>query len=180
MPHTAATDEPMRRVLVLGCAGAGKSTFANGLAAVLKLPVIHLDRYFWRPQWQQPDMTTWRETIAELAASSDWIMDGNYSNTFDLRIPRADTAVWLDLPRGVCMRRVLARTLRGYGRTRPDGPDGCPERFDAEFFRFVWTFNARYRPLIVEGLARYGRNLRLFHLTTDREAAGLISQFGRP
>ncbi|MPZ36890.1 MAG: hypothetical protein GEU95_02315 [Rhizobiales bacterium] len=178
MPPTGAADDPMRRVLVLGCAGAGKSTFSNRLAAVLKLPVIHLDRYFWRPQWTLPDMTTWRETVAELAAGSNWIMDGNYSSTFDLRMPRADTAIWLDFPRHVCMRRVLTRTLIGYGRTRPDGPDGCPERIDFEFFRFVWKFHTEYRPRIVEGIAKYGPDLRLFRLTTDHETETLLLQIG--
>jgi adenylate kinase family enzyme len=179
MPHTAATDEPMRRVLVLGCAGAGKSTFSSKLGALLKLPVVHLDRYFWRPGWEPPDMGAWRQTVAELAAQPQWIMDGNYSSTFDLRMPRTDTVIWLDLPRRICMLRVLARALRHYGRARPDGPNGCPERFDLGFFRFVWTFHAEHRPHIVEGLEKYGRPLRIFQMTTSREAENLLTQFGR-
>src|SRR5262245_32584770 len=137
MPATGATDGPMRRVLVVGCAGAGKTTFSRRLAAMLKLPVVHLDRHFWRPQWQLPDMQEWRETLTTLAAGPEWIMDGNYSGTFDLRMPRADTVIWLDFSRMICMRRVLLRIVKGYGRTRQDLPEGCPEKFDPVFLRYV-------------------------------------------
>lgn len=179
MPSTGKPDGQMRRVLVLGCAGAGKSTLSQRLSAVLKLPVIHLDRYFWRPRWEMSDMQKWRETVAELAAAPDWIMDGNYSSTFDLRMPRADTVIWLDFPRAICMHRVLMRTLKGYGRTRADLPEDCPERFDFEFLQFVWNFHAKYRPQIVEGLKTYGAGLRLFRLTTDHEIEDLLLQVGR-
>jgi adenylate kinase family enzyme len=168
----------MRRVLVIGCAGAGKSTLARQLATMLQLPLIHLDRHFWRPHWELPDMQEWRDTVAELAARADWIMDGNYSNTYDLRMPRADTIIWLDFPRGICMRRVLIRTLGGYGRCRPDLADNCPERFDFEFLRFVWNFHTRNRPHIVDGIAKYGSGRRLFQLTTDRDVENLLSQVG--
>jgi adenylate kinase family enzyme len=169
----------MRRVLVLGGSGAGKSTFARRLAAILQLPVVHLDRHFWRPGWKMPDMQEWRATVAELAAGAEWIMDGNYSNTYDLRMPRADTIIWLDFPRAICMRRVLARTLKGYGRTRPDLPDECPERFDFGFLRFVWNFNAEHRPHIVDGIDRYRDGRRLYQMTSDRDVAHLLSQVGR-
>jgi adenylate kinase family enzyme len=179
MQSTGETDVPMRRVMVLGCAGAGKSTVARRLATTLHLPVIHLDRHFWRPHWELPDMREWREMVAALAAGADWIMDGNYSNTYDLRMPRADTIIWLDFPRGICMRRVLVRTLKGYGRCRPDLADNCKERFDFEFLRFVWNFHTKNRPHIVDGIAKYGSGRRLFQLATDREVEILLSQVGR-
>jgi adenylate kinase family enzyme len=178
MPHTGAADGQMRRVLVLGCAGAGKTTFSHRLGTMLSLPVINLDRCFWRPQWQLPDMREWRETVMKLAAAPEWIMDGNYSSTFDIRMPRADTVIWLDSPRHVCMRRVLVRTLKGYGRTRPDGPDGCPERIDLGFFRFVWDFQSKSRPRILEGMRTYGGNFRLFQFKTDGEAESFLLRVG--
>jgi adenylate kinase family enzyme len=179
MQSTGATDGKMRRVLVIGCSGAGKSTFARRLAAVLALPVVHLDRCYWRPQWQMPGKQQWRAVVAELAAAPEWIMDGNYSSTFDLRMPRADTVIWLDFSRVICMRRVLWRTFKGYGRTRPDLPEDCREHFDLKFFRYVWNFHARNRPHVVEGLKTYGAGLRVFQLTSDREAENFLSQVGR-
>src|SRR4051812_13992982 len=120
MTTSDAPDGRMRRVMVVGCAGAGKSTLARKLGALLNLPVVHLDRHFWRPGWQLPDMSEWRAHADELAAQPAWIIDGNYSNTYETRMARADTLVWLDLPRAVCIRRVLLRTLTGYGWSRPD------------------------------------------------------------
>jgi adenylate kinase family enzyme len=159
----------MRRVLVIGCAGAGKTSFARKLAAKIGLPLIHLDFHFWRPGWELPDGSDWRRQVAALAAAPEWIMDGNYSNSYDLRMPRADTLIWLDYPRGLCMRRVLWRTLTGYGRVRPDLPEQCPERLDFPFLRYVWEFSVRHRPRIVDALEKFGGHLRVIRLADDRD-----------
>jgi adenylate kinase family enzyme len=76
--------------MVIGNAGAGKSTFARRLGGRLALPVIHLDSHFWHTDWQTPEPRAWRQQVAALAASPAWVMDGNYINTFDIRMPRAD------------------------------------------------------------------------------------------
>jgi adenylate kinase family enzyme len=123
----------MNRIMVVGNAGAGKSTLTRRLGGKLALPVIHLDSYFWRPGWQIPDAQAWRQRLAALAALPAWVMDGNYINTFDIRMPRADGLVWLDHPRGICMRRVLMRTITGYGRTRSDLAEGCPRGWPIAF-----------------------------------------------
>jgi adenylate kinase family enzyme len=172
------TDAPMRRVLVVGCAGAGKTTFARRLAKKLALPVIHLDFHFWRPNWQAPERETWREQVVALAAQPEWVMDGNYSNTYDIRMPRADSLLWLDYPRRVCMRRVVMRMIKGYGRTRADLPQDCPERFDLEFLRFVWSFPRAHRPHIVNGIATYGSRLRIATFNRDRDAEEFLASLG--
>jgi adenylate kinase family enzyme len=79
-------------------AGAGKSTFAGQLSAKTGLPVIHLDVYFWKPGWVQPSDTEWRAVQNTLLAGEAWIADGNYHETLDLRLARADTVVFLDTP----------------------------------------------------------------------------------
>jgi adenylate kinase family enzyme len=68
----------MRRVLVIGSGGAGKSTFSVALGKRLELPVIHLDAHFWRPGWVETPKPEWRERVAQLAARDAWVMDGNY------------------------------------------------------------------------------------------------------
>jgi adenylate kinase family enzyme len=166
----------MRRILIIGCAGAGKSTLARRLSATLGLPLIGLDRVYWRPGWIELPYSEWRAAVEQLAAEPAWIMDGNYSGTFDLRMPRADTAIWLDYPRAVCLRRVLWRIIKGYGRTRADLPDGCPEQFDAQFLRFIWNFPANSRPRIVDGLQRFGGHLRVLRFTRDREADAFLRE----
>jgi adenylate kinase family enzyme len=145
----------MERVLVLGSPGAGKSTFARRLSGRTGLPLIHLDRHFWRSGWAEPPPAEWRRQVEELARQPRWIMDGDYSRTLDIRLPRADTAFLLDTPRWLNISRVLWRVVRGYGRTRPDLADGCPERFDWEFLRYVWSYPQKLRPRIAAMLEAY-------------------------
>jgi adenylate kinase family enzyme len=136
----SSNEASMNRILVIGNAGAGKSNFARRLGGTLRLPVIHLDSHFWRTGWQMPETSAWRQQLIALVASPVWMMDGNYINTFDIRMPCADSLVWLDHRRGICIRRVLIRTIMGHGRTRSDLAEGCPDRFDIAFLRYVWTF----------------------------------------
>ena len=166
----------MRRVLVIGCSGAGKSTLARKLSAVTGLPLVGLDRIYWRSGWIELPHSEWRAAVEKLVAEPAWVMDGNYSGTFDLRMPRADTVIWLDYPRTVCLRRVLWRVIKGYGRTRADLPPGCPEKFETQFLHFVWNFPANSRPRIVDGLQRFGGHLRVLHFTRDREAAAFLRE----
>lgn len=133
----------MRRILVIGSPGAGKTTLSRDLAARLGLPLIHLDREYFGPGWGMPSRPEWRARVRDLAARSEWVMEGNYASTFDLRVPRATAIVWLDAPRWKCLFRVSWRVLRHYGRQRPDLGPGCTERFDASFMRWIWTYPER-------------------------------------
>ncbi len=141
----------MQRVLVLGSSGSGKSTFAIRLAGITGLPMISIDAVYWQPGWTGPDLVTFSQQMTELAQSERWIMDGNYQShgAGELRRSRADTVFWFDLPRHVCMTGILTRIARSYGRVRPEMAPGCPERFDAEFFRYVWTYRAKQRPKLL-------------------------------
>jgi adenylate kinase family enzyme len=168
----------MCRVLVVGNAGAGKSTFARRLGSKLALPVIHLDSHFWRPGWHSPEICAWREQLRALVALPAWVMDGNYINTFDIRMPRADTLVWLDHARGICMRRVLMRTITGYGRERSDLAKGCPDRFDPAFLRYVWNFSRTQRPRVASGIEQFGNHLRVIRLGCDRAIEDFFATVG--
>jgi hypothetical protein len=89
----------MRRVLVIGICGAGKSTFSRTLARKTGLPLIHLDKEYWKPGWTKTPRDLWRARVGELVAGDRWIIDGNYAGSLDLRLPRADTVVRFDYPR---------------------------------------------------------------------------------
>src|SRR5438034_461599 len=120
----------LTRVLVLGCSGSGKSTFARALALRTGLPLIHLDREYWTPGWvERYGLPRWLDRVAELAGGERWIIDGNYSGSLPLRLPRATCALWLDLPRWQCLGSTVYRCLSGYGQTRPDMAPGCPEHW---------------------------------------------------
>lgn len=115
-----------RRVIVTGLAGAGKSTFSRALSAKIGLPVIHLDVHFWKPGWVEPSEDEWREEQRSLLRSDEWIADGNYHATLDLRLERGDTVIFLDTPWWVCAGRAFVRGIR----KRPVDfqlPDGCDE-----------------------------------------------------
>ena len=105
-----------RRVVVTGLAGSGKSTFAVALAAKTGLPVIHLDLYFWKPGWVAPSETEWREKQRVVLAGDAWIADGNYHETLDLRLERADTLVVLDMPWWLLFRTRAPARVPDAGR----------------------------------------------------------------
>ena len=159
----------MRRVLVIGISGAGKSTFSRALAGKTGLPLIHLDKEFWQPGWKITPRAEWRSKVTELVARDAWIMDGNFDSSLDLRLPRADTVVWFEFPTLRCLRRALQRTVSTYGQVRTDMGEGCPERFDLEFLRYIWTFNAKQRRQIAAALAAFGRHLDPVVFRRDRE-----------
>lgn len=130
----------MQRILIVGRSGTGKSTLARKIGVRLRLPVIHLDRYYFHPGWQPIEAETFAATVAELAGGDRWVIEGNYSSHMAPRIARADTVLVLDRPRILCLLSVLRRALRSYGRVREDSAPGCPERFDPSFMKFVWRW----------------------------------------
>ena len=107
----------MRRIVILGCAGSGKSTLARLLGERLALPVFHLDQMFWQPGWVKPSDELFDRRVREAVVGESWVIEGNYDRrSFKWRLPRADTLIWMDMPRMTCLRRVLGRTWRGVHR----------------------------------------------------------------
>jgi len=146
----------MKKILVIGSGGAGKSTFARRLGDTLQIEVIHLDWVYWRPNWVETPKEEWRRTVEALAAGDAWIMDGNYGGTREMRIRACDTVIFLDIPRRVCMYRILKRSLMFRGKTRPDMAEGCVEKFDLEFILWVWKYPKRGRLEILDQRSRFG------------------------
>lgn len=164
----------MNRVLVIGCAGAGKSTVARQVADITGLPLIHLDQHFWRPGWVESDKAVWASKVEALIAESHWIMDGHYGGSLPLRLARADTTIFLDLPRWLCLWRVLQRTLLHLGRTREDMTQGCPERFDWLFFKYIWTYQRDQKPRIMRALQNYTGDI--IHCRTRTDVTTLLNR----
>jgi adenylate kinase family enzyme len=165
----------MRKVVVIGSGGSGKSTFARRLGVATGLEVIHLDSVFWRPNWARTPTDEWERTIRELVGRDKWIMDGNFGGTRAIRFDACDTVIFLDLPRTVCMYRVIKRTILYRGRTRPDMAKGCLEKFDLEFLSWVWNFRKRSRSRIVDDLRRLsGKSIHV--LKSKREAESFLAK----
>ena len=131
----------MERILIIGCGGAGKSTLARQLGDKLNIPVVHLDKLFWKPGWVEMPKDEFDALLRQEMAKERWIMDGNFNRTLPERIARCDTMIYLDFSRFACLCGVIKRVLTTYGKVRPDMGDGCPERIDWEFLKWVWNFN---------------------------------------
>lgn len=159
----------MKRVMVIGSGGAGKSTFARRLGARLGLPVIHLDANYWKPGWVETPKDEWRRKVERLVEGNAWVIDGNYSGTLDVRLAACDTVVFLDLPRAVCVWRVLKRALKYRGGSRPDMAEGCREKLNLEFLLWIWNYPKRTRPKIVELLERHSEDKRIVRLHSDAQ-----------
>ncbi|MGF1595821.1 MAG: isopentenyl transferase family protein [Acidimicrobiales bacterium] len=134
----------MERVAIVGPGGAGKSTFARALADRTGLPVIHLDRHFWKPGWVETERDAWRQEQAALLAGDRWIVDGNYGGTLDERFSRADTVIVIARHRIKCVASAVWRSTRNDGKAVQ--ADGCPERLQLSFFRWIWNYPRDSRP----------------------------------
>jgi adenylate kinase family enzyme len=165
----------MRRILVVGSGGSGKSTLSTRLGKVLGLPVIHLDQLYWKPGWVESGKIEWAETVRKTIGQETWILDGNYSGTLAQRMEACDTVVFLDVSRFVCLWRVLSRIVRYHGTARPDMPDGCPEKFDIPFLLWVWNYPARTRPGVLSLLSKYGSTRNVICLRTGKDVESFLS-----
>jgi adenylate kinase family enzyme len=166
----------MRKILVIGSGGSGKSTVATRLGALLDLEVSHLDKLFWRPGWVKPATEDWVQTVTDLIERDSWILDGNYSGTLELRFQKCDTVVFLDLSRWLCLWRIVKRVLRYRKDHRPDMAEGCPEKLDLEFVLWVWNYPRQTRPKVVKLLREGCAGKEIVWLRSRREVEKFLAR----
>lgn len=159
----------MKRVMIVGQPGSGKSTFARMLGERTGLPVVHIDLIHWKPGWVEQERGEKTKLCREVHARDEWIFEGGHSVTWQERLDRADTLIWLDFPVWLRTWRVFTRTIKDYGRTRADLPEGCPERFDLEFYRFIWRTRNRSRANIIKLFENAPSEKRCVKLTSRAE-----------
>ena len=175
VPHSSAIIIAVGRILVIGYPGAGKSTFATELGKLTGLPVIHLDREFWQPGWVQKPKDLWREHTRLLADRDEWIMDGSYDHTLDIRLQRADKVIFLDYSRYLCLWRVIKRVMTNHGTVRSDMADGCPEKIDLAFLKFVWNYRRDRYPIVHKHLNDHYATGELIVLKNPAETRAYLS-----
>ena len=161
---------------MIGSGGAGKSTFSRRLGERLGLEVIHLDVEHWRPGWVETPKEEWRLKVEALCRRESWVMDGNFSGTLEPRLAACDTVVFLDLPRAVCVWRVLKRVVTYRKNTRPDMAEGCHEKFDVKFLHWVWTYPERTRPKVLALLEKYREGRKVIRLRSSAEVERFLKQ----
>lgn len=160
----------MKKVLVIGPGGSGKSTFAKRLGQILGIDVKHLDSFYWRAGWTKPSEEDWIQKVNELTSGESWILDGNFGGTLALRVERCDTIIFLDMPRLLCLWRVTKRRLTYRNRSRPDMAEGCNEKLDLEFIDWVWNYSSRSRPRVLKLLEEKKASKKIVWLRSNAEA----------
>lgn len=166
----------MKRIAIVGSGGAGKSTLAQQIGAVLGIAPVHLDALFWRPGWVETPREEWHATVRGLVSGDTWILDGNYGGTLDIRLAAADTVIFLDLPRSVCLWRAVKRQFQFRGRSRPDMAPGCPERLDREFLAWIWRYPTHSRPRVLAAIGQHAAGKRVIKLRSRAEVARFLAE----
>ncbi|MFS0727664.1 DNA topology modulation protein [Paenibacillus sp. 1P07SE] len=169
----------MSRILILGSGGSGKSTLAQRLSRILDLPVIHLDRYYWKADWVPTPNEEWDQMVEHFTFEQRWIMDGNYSRTMDLRIKHADVIIYLDLPTWLCLYRILKRRIMYHKKTRPDMNEACPEKIDWPFLKWVWNYRKRSRTNTITKLEQVKNKKQVILLKSRNEVQALLNHIER-
>lgn len=146
----------MQRVSIIGCPGAGKSTFSRELSRITGLPLVHLDLMYHDQTYSyQADKDSWRARVRSEATKKKWIIDGNYKSTLDIRLPRSDTIIFLDYPTRVSIWRAMKRRIIFHKKVRKDMPTTWKERLSWDFFIFILKFNHSIAPRMRQSLKSY-------------------------
>lgn len=167
-------DDFMNRVMVIGSPGSGKSTLSQHLGRHYKLPVIHLDKHYWLANWTPRDNDSFDQMLEQFASQEQWVIDGNYSRTMDIRLKRAEQVIWLDMPTWLCLYRVFKRRLIYHKKSRPDMNEECQEKLDLAFLKWVWNYRKRSRPATIQKLREGSAHTEVIILKSKAEVAAYI------
>lgn len=130
--------EQRMRIAVIGYSAGGKSTLAARLGALYGIEVLHLDRVYFSPGWKQRDPEEAKSLVRAFMAGDSWIIDGNFGGLFlKERLELADRILFLSFNRFSCLFRAVARYFKYRGKTRESVAEGCPEKLDFEFIRWI-------------------------------------------
>jgi adenylate kinase family enzyme len=164
----------MKRILIIGSSGAGKSTFAKRLHKVLGINIIHLDQHYWKPNWTKTENEEWQKKVENMMKAEQWIMDGNYRSTMELRLSQADTIIWLDLSPIVCLWRILKRRQKD---NRVDELDNCRERVSFNLAKWVlWKFPRDNRKDILKLVEVYKSKKEIHVLKSNKDVESFFSK----
>lgn len=167
----------MNRVMIVGQPGSGKSWLARAVGERTGLPVYHMDLLHWKPGWTERPMPEKKAMARAIEDRPEWVFEGGLSVTYATRLARADTLLVLDVPLAVRVWRIFWRTIRFKlkGETRPDLPENCPERFDGEFWAFIWRTRHRNRAAILQLARDAGPEKDVHVLRSKRDVARYLA-----
>lgn len=160
----------MKKVMVIGCPGSGKSTFSRVLQKRTNLPLFYLDRMNWKPDRTTVEREVFLARLQAVLQQEEWIIDGNYASTMELRLQACDTVIFLDYPTQVCLDGIRERR----GKPRPDMP-WVETQEDEEFLDFIKRYNRESRPQVMQLLEQYADKTRII-LSSREEADCFLRQ----
>ena len=161
----------MRKVIVIGCPGSGKSTFSKALYHATGLPLYHLDMMYWAADGTNVPKYVFMERLNQVLRKESWIIDGNYGSTMELRMRFCDTVFFLDYPPDICIDGIRSRK----GKERTDIPCITPEDEDDKFVDFIKDYRLASRPAVLELLSKYSHK-RIVIFENRKEANDFLSQ----
>ncbi len=156
----------MKKIIVIGCPGAGKTTFSNRLGTVLHISVHHLDRYFWKENWKPTPQEEFKNIVSSLMKDEDWILDGNFKNSIEHRINFADTIILFDFPKRIILWRVLKRFFRYMNTVRPDMGGKNKEAIKWQHIKYILTYPRKKYLEHIQSITQY-KKLYIFHTQKD-------------
>ena len=159
----------MKKVIVIGCPGSGKSTISRALHNKTGIPLYHLDMMYWNADKTTVEKSIFFERLSGVLEKDEWIIDGNYGSTMELRMAACDTVIFLDYPLEVCLGGIKERR----GKPRSDMPWIETEE-DAEFIEFIKNYNEQQKPKVLELLEKY-RDKNIIILGSREQANELLS-----
>ena len=159
----------MKKIVVLGCTGSGKSTFSEKLHNSTGLPLYHLDNIWWKPDRTHITREEFDAILDDLVKRDRWIIDGDYSRTYEKRISACDTVIFLDYGEEVCMNGIVERV----GKDRGDIPwtESC---LDPELVKHVKKFETENKPILCKLFEKH-KDKKIITLHTREEADELIN-----
>ena len=159
----------MKKIIVIGCAGSGKSTLSRKLREITKIPLYHLDLEYWNEDGTTVEQSVFLERLSAILEQNEWIIDGNYSSTMEMRMKECDTVIFLDYPLKVCLDGVKARM----GKPRSDMP-WVEKGEDEEFISFIKNYKEQNRPQVMRLLEKYS-NKNIYIFTTRLQAERFLT-----
>ena len=148
----------MKKIIVIGCPGSGKSTFSKKLHKITGIPLFHLDMLYWNEDKTVVEREIFLERLSEILQKDAYIIDGNYASTMEMRISKSDTVFFLDYPTDICLDGIRERR----GKERSDMP-WVEKSEDEEFVEFIKNYALQNRPKVIELLKKYSyKNIFIF------------------